>query len=973
MKRLLRLLRPHTRGQAMVEFIIALPVLLLLLFGIIEFGRMIFAWMAVQNAARFGMRYAITGEFDAQYCDEAGSLLGSSHQTADADDGTIDCRVAEDYGGDPNMADDLEIELIDMARLFSIRDVAIQGGTGLWLDESTAGNYLQLLLTHQVSNIGNPSKEGYIHVTICSTRLKDNSDENRFLLNYENELTLCVDDTLSDPNFMDDAGGPGNQVMVIVTHRHPLLLPFVATLWPSVELDASRIGTVEQFRTSRVMGFTSGFQGDPTDTFTPSLTFTPSDTPTASNTPTSSNTPTATEMSCDDYTMGDFSFFNNKPQLRMWVNNAASEDVNVTGVRLDWSHAEAYYNSIGQPGLFVNWFKWGGSNFYNGDDFDSPTNSSGNSLLLQDADSERIDIRFGGIDGSVALQGVTSDDLGIRVELDNGCIIEREAPPLETQPTPTLSCSSLSLSGDPSVKGRNKDKLEFNIVNSSAYHTFNLSRVFLSWQEYQSNMLVNLMQYRGSSIANFNFWNGTGNSPPTDTSVDPGWLGGDMSIPPGQSRQVRIDFNPNGILNGVPFSDFSGTQFDFDENCSLNYTREADTATPTPTNTSTPTNTATPTNTPIPDCNLYNYGSFYRVGDGARIQIANNNIAGDPFLTRTEFWWPTSPSRTFDKYRRIETGSNIKNPSNTSSGYKNITGISYSSSSRLPAGTSGTFEFDFTSNITYEGYEMRATFYWSDGCTYDTGPVITPTASNTPTITNTATNSLTPSITPSPTQTYTPSLTPTPTATFEPVYVNIINPVGNPTITDRSQTRFQAVAWDPVTGTWDGAGINRVQFRILGPAPSTTQRDFATEYAQAYCGFGGNSPCSMMDQNYWDSWPNGTYTIQARAQANGTGQWRWSSWDTETFVLNKPPTPTPTKTFTPTETFTATSTFTATNTFTPTHTFTPTFTFTPTYTNSPVNTPTNTNTPAPEPTATPTNTSVCPGDHPLYPCITPNP
>jgi len=53
-------LRTKSRGQAMVEFVIALPVLLFIIFGIIEFARMVFAWMAVQNAARFGIRYAVT-------------------------------------------------------------------------------------------------------------------------------------------------------------------------------------------------------------------------------------------------------------------------------------------------------------------------------------------------------------------------------------------------------------------------------------------------------------------------------------------------------------------------------------------------------------------------------------------------------------------------------------------------------------------------------------------------------------------------------------------------------------------------------------------------------------------------------------------------------------------------------------------------------------------------------------------------
>ena len=63
------------RGQSIVEFVIALPILLFILFGIIEFARLTFAWMAVQNSARFGIRYAVTGEFDEIYCVHAGNNL----------------------------------------------------------------------------------------------------------------------------------------------------------------------------------------------------------------------------------------------------------------------------------------------------------------------------------------------------------------------------------------------------------------------------------------------------------------------------------------------------------------------------------------------------------------------------------------------------------------------------------------------------------------------------------------------------------------------------------------------------------------------------------------------------------------------------------------------------------------------------------------------------------------------------------
>ena len=70
-----------TRGQAIVEFVLALPILLFILFGIIEFARLTFAWMSVQNAARFGIRYAVTGEFNEIYCVQAGRRMQAAGRT----------------------------------------------------------------------------------------------------------------------------------------------------------------------------------------------------------------------------------------------------------------------------------------------------------------------------------------------------------------------------------------------------------------------------------------------------------------------------------------------------------------------------------------------------------------------------------------------------------------------------------------------------------------------------------------------------------------------------------------------------------------------------------------------------------------------------------------------------------------------------------------------------------------------------
>jgi Flp pilus assembly protein TadG len=51
-----RLLRARRRGDAIVEFALLAPMLVLILFGILEVGRVIDAWIVVHNAAREGAR-----------------------------------------------------------------------------------------------------------------------------------------------------------------------------------------------------------------------------------------------------------------------------------------------------------------------------------------------------------------------------------------------------------------------------------------------------------------------------------------------------------------------------------------------------------------------------------------------------------------------------------------------------------------------------------------------------------------------------------------------------------------------------------------------------------------------------------------------------------------------------------------------------------------------------------------------------
>lgn len=69
--------RRKERGQSMTEFALVLPILLLLIFGVIDFGRLLFLYVQVSNGAREAARY--------------GSLVGLEHTSSWVRPQYVDC------------------------------------------------------------------------------------------------------------------------------------------------------------------------------------------------------------------------------------------------------------------------------------------------------------------------------------------------------------------------------------------------------------------------------------------------------------------------------------------------------------------------------------------------------------------------------------------------------------------------------------------------------------------------------------------------------------------------------------------------------------------------------------------------------------------------------------------------------------------------------------------------------------------
>jgi Flp pilus assembly protein TadG len=59
LEKVCRLCRKNRRGAAVVEFAIVAPVFFLLVFGMIEYGRMVMVQQVLTNASREGARYAV--------------------------------------------------------------------------------------------------------------------------------------------------------------------------------------------------------------------------------------------------------------------------------------------------------------------------------------------------------------------------------------------------------------------------------------------------------------------------------------------------------------------------------------------------------------------------------------------------------------------------------------------------------------------------------------------------------------------------------------------------------------------------------------------------------------------------------------------------------------------------------------------------------------------------------------------------
>lgn len=283
-----------SHSQGVVEFAISLPVLLLLLFGIIDFSLLFSAWLLIQNMSRQSVRYAVTGTYNPSNC--VAGCVDRSDQ--------------------------------DQSRLQSIRHKARDYTAGLLIDNGA----------HQ----GDP---GYLRVTVCSGA----DDDEDGAVDYTTIYPQMGGATYGDCLPREHPGDAGDPVVVIVDFNHPYITPFLNDVWPMVHLVSYHQGIVEQFRFSRLIALPPGIEvptPTPSDTFTPSktftrtlsptpsLTFTPSLTPTDTLSPTPTATPDCSLFTLSDWTQTTAAGL---PRVYITITNSSLQDTTLVRLDFDWA------------------------------------------------------------------------------------------------------------------------------------------------------------------------------------------------------------------------------------------------------------------------------------------------------------------------------------------------------------------------------------------------------------------------------------------------------------------------------------------------------------------------------------------------------------------------------------------------------------------------------------------------------------
>jgi hypothetical protein len=281
------------RAQALVEFALILPILLMLLYGIIEIGRLIFIFSSVANASRQAARYgSASGKIDDvsfyQDCDGIRAVANQSAFIIKFDK----INITYDRGVNPD-GTQIPIAGVDPdpgVDSCPIKDYTVRNGDRIIVQVSTMYEPILKLVPLKPLNVVSASARSFL-------------------------ISIPIIGKALPTGFAAETSTPSPTPTVIKPTRPPTFTPtFTATFIP----------------TSISMGKLT-----PAKTRTPTPTFTP----TKTALPTSTTTATATSISCTGLTgisHGPLFLKNNSMQMK--IDNKTGHILTAALIYLEWNH-----------------------------------------------------------------------------------------------------------------------------------------------------------------------------------------------------------------------------------------------------------------------------------------------------------------------------------------------------------------------------------------------------------------------------------------------------------------------------------------------------------------------------------------------------------------------------------------------------------------------------------------------------------
>jgi len=689
---------PRSFGQSMVEFMMMLPLILTMIFGIIETARIFHAWLSVENAARMGIRYAVTGVWGEDACIE---LFGS------------DC------------GDDAQGE---QARLLSVEKAAIAGSAAIIMDQSVGEN-----------------APGFFEVTICSSPGHLESPSSPF------EPHECVDDA---GNPYEYAGSPGEYVIVVIDYNLPIVVPFINAYWPQIRFSSQRLARVEDYRARQAVAPPPDYMTEtPTLTLTPSPTFTPTHTVTVtpSLTPSKTPTPTATP-DCSLYSVQDISVIGTQVVMMMHNQNPSGK---LTSSSLDWNKflPTVYVDSFewGSSTYYIG-------DDYDSPTTSDPVPPESFPL----GTSLNWVANFGGIPAPGGLDGTFTVTLTFDYVCDVVGIVSSSysTPTPEAPECGDLYVTAVRiLNDDFEIEVTNSNDWDAyltgtgltwpdNLTPNIEVNSFTFASNTWDFGNYSTSGTTALPSNISLPKGTTRLWEADFDNIPAEGLE--GYFKGDLTfVYPVHGLTCPVSANLTMVHTATPTATSTPT-------ITLTPTN-----TNTPTITPTPSNTPTPTITPVPDCNLLTANNVGFDSDDFQFYVRNQNVE-PAYLISSTLWWPAAsvaPPQYFNFFRfngnlYHDPGSEVYSSPETGAAPSLTLGVGWN---RIWEA-----DFNNVTGGFVGTYSANLTFQFSGGltCVISASDTILPT--NTPPPTNTPTITPTPSITPTPTMTSTSSPMPPP-------------------------------------------------------------------------------------------------------------------------------------------------------------------------------------------------------------------